>query len=100
MLFIMTQIQDPVQAQVQGQPPQSTGPLPVETPSPSSTVPTISSPTIPLESLEQQPMSTPEKSFVDTMIDKGARAVASFTGQPDPLTGQGTTGQGTVQPTQ
>jgi hypothetical protein len=34
------------------------------------------------------PAPSQEKGFLDSMIDKGASAVASMTGQPDPFTVQ------------
>ncbi|MDR2415139.1 MAG: hypothetical protein LBD75_00550 [Candidatus Peribacteria bacterium] len=41
------------------------------------------------------PVPSQEKGFLDSMIDKGASAIASMTGQPDPFTGQTNTSQTT-----
>ncbi|MDR0650003.1 MAG: hypothetical protein LBG59_00935 [Candidatus Peribacteria bacterium] len=82
----MTQVQDPIQSS------QSNGQAVPETPVqavPEASVQLVpESPVQPAPEASVQPVPVQEKSFLDSMIDKGASAVASMTGQPDPFTGQ------------
>jgi len=54
--------------------------------------PELQEPPLQVQPMPPQPqpqLAPPQPSFVDAWIEKGVKAVASMTGNPDPVTGEG-----------